>query len=95
MEKIILTRIKLVFIISSFLSVNICVMSQVIYKCPSKPDIIYMKYPNNYLLKCFLIGDEYTSLMKTMDGYPIIEAPNDVFEYAIIDKDGNMRWQTG
>lgn len=47
-----------------------------------------MVHPSNYILKCFIIGDENSSIITTIDGYPLIENNGHRIDYATIDSVG-------
>lgn len=59
-------------------------------KCPAYPDTIRMLQQENYFLECFIKGDEYFSIITTVDGFPLIENKNGKFEYATIDRTGKI-----
>ena len=64
---------------------------QNIQKCPAYPDTIEMVQTNGYRLKCFIKGDEYFSILTTIDGYPLLENKDGGFEYVVIDSIGNIK----
>jgi len=63
---------------------------QMMQKCPAYPDTIRMLQQENYFLECFIKGDEYFSIITTVDGFPLIENKNGKFEYATIDRTGKI-----
>ncbi len=63
---------------------------QITQNCPAFPDTIIREQQENYFLKCFIKGDENSSLTITVDGYPLIENKNEKLEYAMIDDTGEV-----
>jgi len=55
------------FTIFSFIS-----QGQAQQRCIAYPDTIKMVQERKYVLKCFIKGDEYSSITTTVDGYPSI-----------------------
>jgi len=49
-----------------------------------------MLQQENYFLECFIKGDEYFSIVTTVDGFPLMENKNGKFEYATIDSTGKI-----
>lgn len=88
MEKINNRRKKLILLVFSILLMNIVTIGQELQKSSAYPDTIKMEQPDNYILKCFIKGDEYSSIMTTIDGYPLIENARRRIDYATIDSLG-------
>lgn len=88
MEKINNRSKKSFLLVFSVLLMNIVTIGQGLQKSSAYPDTIKMAQPNNYILKCFIKGDEYSSIMTTTDGFPVIENAVHRIDYATIDSLG-------
>ncbi|MCX7861489.1 MAG: M6 family metalloprotease domain-containing protein [Bacteroidales bacterium] len=58
---------------------------------PAYPYPSEYKQPDGTILTIIMQGDEMVNWAKTMDGYSLVNNPNNhAWEYAILDQDGNM-----
>ncbi len=75
-----------------FILQNIVINGQELQKCPAYPDTIGIMQPSEkFILKCFIKGDEYSSILTTIDGYPLMENIKGEIEYAIIESTGDIK----
>ncbi|MCK3685843.1 M6 family metalloprotease domain-containing protein [Maribellus sp. YY47] len=96
MGKIIGSSLKIwyVFLLVCFSLFSAQATAQSVLNCPAYPDTIMREQQKNYFLKCFIRGDELSSITITTDGYPLVENKDGKLEYAIIDNLGK-RTSTG
>lgn len=61
-----------------------------LYAVPAYPNPIKIKQPDGTTLTITLKGDEWKKWASTPDGYTLLKNKDRIYEYAIINKDGNL-----